>query len=177
MGLRGAPREGHPLRLLVYARKVEVNLSGSVWKGALLVGRPTEDLEATLSQFARIYAGTALFVLLLSLFLARSLVARALEPLEWAARKAEAMSARPEPLPEPETRDEVAALVKALNGMLTRLQEAFEAQTRFLQDASHELRTPITAILGHVGYLLRRTPSPRPSGRASGGEAGGGAHG
>ena len=152
------PREGHPLRLLVYARKVEVNLSGSVWKGALLVGRPTEDLEATLSQFARIYAGTALFVLLLSLFLARSLVARALEPLEWAARKAEAMSARPEPLPEPETRDEVAALVKALNGMLTRLQEAFEAQTRFLQDASHELRTPITAILGHVGYLLRRTP-------------------
>jgi len=122
------------------------------------VGRPTEDLEATLSQFARIYAGTALFVLLLSLFLARSLVARALEPLEWAARKAEAMSARPEPLPEPETRDEVAALVKALNGMLTRLQEAFEAQTRFLQDASHELRTPITAILGHVGYLLRRTP-------------------
>ena len=152
------PREGHPLRLLVYARKVEVNLSGSVWKGALLVGRPTEDLEATLSQFARIYAGTALFVLLLSLFLARGLVARALEPLEWAARKAEAMSARPEPLPEPETRDEVAALVKALNGMLTRLQEAFEAQTRFLQDASHELRTPITAILGHVGYLLRRTP-------------------
>lgn len=85
-------------------------------------------------------------------------MARALEPLEWAARKAEAMSARPEPLPEPETRDEVAALVKALNGMLTRLQEAFEAQTRFLQDASHELRTPITAILGHVGYLLRRTP-------------------
>ncbi|WP_022799125.1 sensor histidine kinase [Thermus islandicus] len=154
----GLPREGRPLSLLVYGRKVEVSLGGTVWKGILLVGKPTEDLEATLAQFARIYAGTALLVLFLALLLARRLVARALEPLEWVARKAEAMSARPEPLPEPETEDEVAALVKALNGMLSRLQEAFEAQTRFLQDASHELRTPLTAILGHVGYLLRRTP-------------------
>ena len=152
------PREGAPLRLLVYARKVEVNLSGTVWKGALLVGKPTEGLEATLNQFARIYAGTALLVLLLSLLLARSLVARALEPLEWVARKAEAMPERPEPLPEPGGKDEVAALVRALNGMLSRMQKAFEDQTRFLQDASHELRTPVTAILGHVGYLLRRTP-------------------
>ncbi|RTI57908.1 hypothetical protein CSW14_04515 [Thermus scotoductus] len=104
------------------------------------------------------YAGTALLVLLLSILLARSLVARALEPLEWVARRAEAITARPEPLPEPEGRDEVATLVRALNGMLSRMQEAFLAQTRFLQDASHELRTPITAILGHVGYLLRRTP-------------------
>jgi two-component system OmpR family sensor kinase len=38
---------------------VEVNLAGAVWKGVLLVGKPTEDLEATLEQFGRIYAGTA----------------------------------------------------------------------------------------------------------------------
>jgi two-component system OmpR family sensor kinase len=152
------PREDRPLRLLVYARKVEVNLAGAVWKGVLLVGKPTEDLEATLEQFGRIYAGTALLVLLLALLLARSLVARALEPLEWLARRAESMPDRPEPLPEPEGNDEVAALVRALNGMITRMRKALEAQTRFLQDASHELRTPVTAILGHVGYLLRRTP-------------------
>jgi len=152
------PREGPPLRLLVYARRVEVNLSGTTWKGLLLVGRPEDSLESTLAQFARIYAGTALLVLLLSILLARNLVARALEPLEWVARRAEAISERPEALPEPEGKDEVAALVRALNGMLSRMQKAFEAQTRFLQDASHELRTPLTAILGHVGYLLRRTP-------------------
>ncbi len=152
------PREGPPLRLLVYGRAVGVDLGGTVWKGVLLVGRPTEDLEATLGQFVRIYAGTALLVLLVALLLARSLVARALEPLEWLARRAEAMPDRPEPLPEPEGKDEVAALVKALNGMIARMQKALETQTRFLQDASHELRTPVTAILGHVGYLLRRTP-------------------
>ena len=45
--------------------------------------------------------------------------------------------------------------------MLDRLQESFETQRRFTADASHELRTPVTAIVGHTNYLLRRTrPSP-----------------
>jgi signal transduction histidine kinase len=41
--------------------------------------------------------------------------------------------------------------------MLDRLQESFETQRRFTADASHELRTPVTAIAGHARYLLRRT--------------------
>jgi signal transduction histidine kinase len=45
--------------------------------------------------------------------------------------------------------------------MLDRLQESFETQRRFTADASHELRTPVTAIVGHARYLLRRTrPTP-----------------
>jgi signal transduction histidine kinase len=44
--------------------------------------------------------------------------------------------------------------------MLDRLQESFETQRRFTADASHELRTPVTAIVGHTNYLLRRT-SPK----------------
>ncbi|GAA6733204.1 HAMP domain-containing sensor histidine kinase [Thermus oshimai] len=159
------PREGPPLVLLVYGRKVEVWVGGTPWKGLLLVGRPVEGVRATLAQFARLYAATALLVLLLVFLLLRPLLARALEPLEWVAAKARtlvgpegALPRRIEPLPEPLVQDEVGSLVRALNGMLLRLQKALEAQVRFLQDASHELRTPLTAILGHVGYLLRRTP-------------------
>ena len=48
-------------------------------------------------------------------------------------------------------------LAQALNGMLGRLEASFEAQRRFTSDASHELRTPVTAISGHASYLLRRT--------------------
>ncbi|MFC6616809.1 sensor histidine kinase [Deinococcus radiophilus] len=45
----------------------------------------------------------------------------------------------------------------AFNRMLERLEESFETQRRFTSDASHELRTPVTAIGGHATYLLRRT--------------------
>jgi two-component system, OmpR family, sensor kinase len=60
-------------------------------------------------------------------------------------------------VPEPGTFDEVQQLAHGINEMLERLEGSFESQRRFTADASHELRTPITAILGHVSYLLRRT--------------------
>jgi two-component system OmpR family sensor kinase len=64
-------------------------------------------------------------------------------------------------VPVPKTRDEVSELAVTLNHMLDRLQESFETQRRFTADASHELRTPVTAIVGHANYLLRRTkPTP-----------------
>ena len=64
-------------------------------------------------------------------------------------------------VPVPKSRDEVGELSVTLNRMLDRLQESFDTQRRFTADASHELRTPVTVIAGHVNYLLRRTsPSP-----------------
>ena len=60
-------------------------------------------------------------------------------------------------VPVPTTRDEIQELALTLNNMLERLQESFETQRRFTADASHELRTPVTAIAGHANYLLRRT--------------------
>ena len=60
-------------------------------------------------------------------------------------------------VPVPKTNDELKELAVTLNNMLDRLQESFETQRRFTADASHELRTPVTAIVGHVNYLLRRT--------------------
>ncbi|MEP6824020.1 MAG: ATP-binding protein, partial [Ramlibacter sp.] len=41
---------------------------------------------------------------------------------------------------------EIAPLVVSFNSLLTRLRDAFATQRRFLQDAAHELRTPITAV-------------------------------
>lgn len=49
--------------------------------------------------------------------------------------------------------DEVAALARTFNAMLDRLQSAFEGQRAFLDDAGHELRTPITVIRGHLELL------------------------
>ncbi len=50
-------------------------------------------------------------------------------------------------------RDEVAALAATFNDMLDRLEAAFATQRRFVDDAGHELRTPITVIRGHLELL------------------------
>ncbi len=57
-------------------------------------------------------------------------------------------------------RDEVAALATTFNEMLDRLEEAFATQRRFVDDAGHELRTPITVIRGHL-ELLEEDPEER----------------
>lgn len=56
---------------------------------------------------------------------------------------------------------ELADLAASFNGMLDRLQEAFDSQRRFVDDAGHELRTPITVIRGQLD-----TMGPDPDDRA-----------
>lgn len=57
--------------------------------------------------------------------------------------------------------DELVELAATFDGMIGRLQAAFDRQRRFVADASHELRTPLTIINLEVGRALsaRRTPS------------------
>lgn len=47
-------------------------------------------------------------------------------------------------------RDDVAALSEQFNAMLDRLEQSFATQRQFLDDASHELRTPITIVRGNL---------------------------
>lgn len=49
--------------------------------------------------------------------------------------------------------DDVAALAATFNHMLDRLEQAFAVQRDFVDDAGHELRTPITVIRGHLELM------------------------
>ena len=51
--------------------------------------------------------------------------------------------------------DELGRLAAAFNRLLTRAQSATEQQQRFIADASHELRTPVTALQGHARIVDR----------------------
>lgn len=57
-------------------------------------------------------------------------------------------------------RDDIAALAEQFNAMLDRLAKAFRTRRDFLDDAGHELRTPITIVRGHL-ELLGDDPAER----------------
>lgn len=50
---------------------------------------------------------------------------------------------------------ELSGLENAINNLVTRMHEAYRQQTRFVSDASHELRTPIAVIRGYADLLTR----------------------
>lgn len=52
-------------------------------------------------------------------------------------------------------RDDLTELAETFNLMLDRLETGFKQQQRFVSDASHELRTPVTVILGYSDLLSR----------------------
>jgi two-component system OmpR family sensor kinase len=66
------------------------------------------------------------------------------------------------PEPHPGSHDELATLARTFNEMLDALQGAYVAQQRFIADAAHELRAPLTAIRGNVELLERVKDMPAP---------------
>lgn len=57
------------------------------------------------------------------------------------------------------SRDEVGDLGRTVNAMLDRLSNSFDHQRRLLDDAGHELRTPITIVRGHLELLDVNDPT------------------
>ncbi|OGT27924.1 MAG: hypothetical protein A2Z17_04085 [Gammaproteobacteria bacterium RBG_16_66_13] len=63
-------------------------------------------------------------------------------------------------LEEPARKDELGRLARTFNEMLASLEEAYRSQQRFVADAAHELRAPLTAIQGNVDLLARMPDMP-----------------
>ena len=80
------------------------------------------------------------------------LVRRALTPVEQITRAAESITQHnlSERLPVSNTDDELERLSISLNRMITRLDDAFQNSKRFVADASHDLRTPLTILRGEL---------------------------
>jgi two-component system OmpR family sensor kinase len=64
----------------------------------------------------------------------------------------------------PRHHDELGRLATTFNDMLASIETAYQAQQRFVADASHELRAPLTAIQGNL-ELIRRHPEMPPDER------------
>jgi heavy metal sensor kinase len=124
----------------------------------LTAGVSLGPLTATLRTLALTLGCLSVLVWLAAAGVGRWLCRRALAPVRRMADAARAMSAADldQRLPGPGTNDELDDLRTSFNGLLCRLQEAFERQRRFTGDASHQLRTPLTAMRGQIEVALRR---------------------
>lgn len=87
---------------------------------------------------------------------------RAISPIRQMTSTAESISARnlSERIDIKETDSELGSLAAVLNQTFERLEEAFEQQSRFTSDASHELRTPVSVLLSQTELTLSRQRSP-----------------
>ena len=117
-----------------------------------------EPVRDTLRQLAAVLIGLSAGVWLLALVVGRWVCGRALLPVTRMAAAAREMevSNLDGRLPAATTGDQLADLSQSFNSLLDRLQESFERQRRFTADVSHQLRTPLTTMIGQVDVALRR---------------------
>jgi signal transduction histidine kinase len=124
----------------------------------LAVFAPLEPMERTLAALGGFLAIVSVGLWLAAALVCRRLSRRALRPLHALTSLARDLDAR-DPgwrLELPGTGDELDELGCAFNDLLARLRTAYERQRRFSGDASHQLRTPLTVLVGQIEVALRQ---------------------
>ncbi|MGA2010721.1 MAG: HAMP domain-containing sensor histidine kinase [Solirubrobacteraceae bacterium] len=154
-GVEDIELAGRPWRM--FAAPI-ADAGGPAAGGAVLVASDTSDIASVTGSLGAGVALSGAAVVLLAAIGAAMLTRRGLRPLRSLAVAAGEIERTADPtrrLPEAGTSDEIGQLTGVLNRMLSALERARASERRFLADASHELRTPVTALLGNVEYAGR----------------------
>ncbi|NLO97802.1 MAG: HAMP domain-containing protein [Peptococcaceae bacterium] len=133
--------------------------------GYAIIGEPLYEEDLVLKNSIKTYILNALLVLLISTFLVAYALQKPLQPLLNISATARKIAGGRYDLRLPyyqKTSFEIEQLQEALNHMLSQMEAALnterkakENMSRFIADASHELRTPHTSIRGFLEILQR----------------------
>ncbi|GAA3303038.1 ATP-binding protein [Dactylosporangium vinaceum] len=159
--LRPAPgeiqREQHELPVAhdVSFRITALGVATAAGQRTVLVAQSIDEIdEGTAAAVGALAVGLPLLTVIVGVatFL---FVGRSLRPVDAMRRQAETITGRNlhTRLPVPPTADEIAALATTMNTMLDRIEAATEAQRRFVADASHELRSPLSTVVAGLDLV------------------------
>lgn len=133
--------------------------------GVVAAGQTTRVVAEQLSGFRVFLIVFAFITLLAAAVVAWVVSGRALRPLKTLAATTDEIGRTGDltrTLPPQKANDEVGVLTASFNAMLERLQQthdqlqaSLQSQRRFVADASHELRSPLTTIRTNAGFLAR----------------------
>jgi signal transduction histidine kinase len=119
--------------------------------GAFVIANFLSDEHQELNRVMTTYAIISALSLGLVTAIAAWLAGRLLRPLRTLRETTEEITETDLSQRIPETgNDDITALTRTFNEMLERLEVAFTGQRDFLDDAGHELKTPLTVIRGHM---------------------------
>ncbi len=116
--------------------------------GWIVLAMPTQRISETLGLLYRIY----LILLPLCLFIGIAgsvfIATQTLNPIREITRKARHLNHHNlnEPLPVPNTDDEITDLAETMNDLLRRLRNNFDSIRQFTAHASHEMKTPLSVV-------------------------------
>ena len=154
---------------LVFERngRVQVRPWTSSTRTGVVAGVATpESVEVELVPVRALVFGSAILTLIAATVVSWLVSGRALRPLRDLAATTDDIGSTGDltrRLPAVDADDEVGTLTRSFNAMLDeieasrgRLADSLEGQRRFIADASHELRSPLTTIRSNAGFLSER---------------------
>ena len=122
--------------------------------GVLIVASSTDGEREEVFATVYIVIQVLIFALFIALMLAWIIAGQVLLPLRTLTKAARSIGESDLTKRIPIRGDgEMADLARTFNKMMERLEKAFQTQRNFVNDAGHELRTPITIIRGHLELL------------------------
>jgi two-component system sensor histidine kinase TctE len=154
--MRDADFKGQDLRL-AYTYLAEPQMSRSQWI-IIEVGETTEKRSQLANKIVASVILPQFIIIPLAVMLVWFGLSRGLRPLTRLRHTIEARE--PDDLSPIATRrvpEELEPLVEAFNEMLERMKRSVSAQQRFVADAAHQMRTPLTGLKTQAQFAIRET--------------------
>lgn len=150
-GVTALSQGGHSLLVL----RSPLHMAG--FKGTIEIARSREEYRQLQVRLIHVMVAFAASAAVLSILGGQALARQLLRPLQALTATIKNIRQRglQERMPPGSNTDELSTLGSLFNSMMDEVERAFQQQSQFVQDAAHELWTPVTIIEGHLALLDR----------------------